>query len=247
MIRSHSDGTIITFEIDNPPHNQLAPADIVMLGDLLEQASYDSTLTAVILTGHNGDFCGGRLSGGDTARETRAREFEAVLRIGRIIDAMPQIVVAAIEGRAWGLGLGLTIQSDVAIASRDADFALPELSHGLPPMIILTYLNRFVPYKIGLDWVLSGRTVGIDELMRLGVVSRDCETGDAYREAVEFAQQLTDRSEPAKAAKLFSRQAAALVDGTIADRGVREIVAFLCNGAPAPSSGIAEAVAQSPR
>jgi enoyl-CoA hydratase/carnithine racemase len=238
MIHSQRDGTIMTLVIDSPPHNDLAPADIACLGGLLSRASYDPSLGAVILKGDGANFCGGRVSGDDPNPEARAREFEAVLHIGRVIDTMPQIVIAAIEGRAWGLGLGLTIQSDIAIAAQDSDFALPELSHGLPPLIILSYLHRFVPYKIGLDWVLSGRRIEIGELVRLGVVTRDCNRGEAYDEAVGFARQLEDRREPAMAAKVFARNAAALLDGRTAGLSVREIVAYLGNAKTQSPSGL---------
>jgi enoyl-CoA hydratase/carnithine racemase len=242
MIHSHRDGTTMTLVIDSSPHNHLAPADIITLGESLTQASYDTSLGAVIVKGNGENFCAGRVSGDDPSPEARAREFEAVLRIGRVIDTMPQIVIAAVEGRAWGLGLGLTIQSDVAIAARDSDFALPELSHGLPPLIILSYLHRFVPYKVGLEWVLSGRSIGLDELMGLGVVTRHCGRGEAYEEAADFAKQLEDRREAAMAAKVFARGAAGLLDGNTAGLSVREIVSYCSNAnGQSPSSHVSVA------
>ncbi len=50
-----------------------------------------------------------------------------------------------VEGKAFGFGCGFSTQCDVTIAGDGAVFALPEMSHKLPPLIVLSYFGKFVP------------------------------------------------------------------------------------------------------
>jgi enoyl-CoA hydratase/carnithine racemase len=99
-------------------------------------------------------------------------------------------VVTAVEGEALGFGFGLTAQSDYAVAAEDAVLALPEMSHGLPPLIVLSYLFRFVPYKRAFELALTSRRIGAQEAKEAGVVTEVVAPGQAVPRAMAVARMM---------------------------------------------------------
>ena len=114
----------------------------------------DRETRAVILRGAGGNFC----AGGDIKDMAGARGAEPgpdgkdpLAVTNRIFGAMlaqieqaPQAVIAVLEGAVMGGGFGLCCVSDVAIASDDAKFRLPETSLGVPPAQIAPFIVRRV-------------------------------------------------------------------------------------------------------
>jgi enoyl-CoA hydratase len=84
---------------------------------------------------------------------------------------LPQPVVCAINGDAFGAGLELALACDVRIASEGASFALPDISLGLLPVAGGTQrLPRLVGRGKALEMVLTGEPVDAQEALRIGLV-----------------------------------------------------------------------------
>jgi enoyl-CoA hydratase/carnithine racemase len=77
-----------------------------------------------------------------------------------------------VRGRAFGLGVGLVMRSDLAIAASDAQFALDEVKLGIPPMFIMEEIVDHLPSKRALDIILTSREFGADEALQIGLLSR---------------------------------------------------------------------------
>jgi len=81
-------------------------------------------------------------------------------------------VVVAVNGLCQGGGLMITMLADVAVASERATFRAPELLRGIAD----TYYGQILPRQVGparaRDFLLTGRTVGADEALDWGLVSR---------------------------------------------------------------------------
>ena len=87
--------------------------------------------------------------------------------------ALPQPAIAAVHGFALGGGCELALSCDLVVADETAIFGLPEVTVGLVPGGGGTQLalRRLGPGRAA-DLVLTGRKVGVDEAMRLGLVDR---------------------------------------------------------------------------
>ncbi len=119
---------------------------------------------AIVLAGADGTFC----AGGDI-KEMRESPVPATESAGnlddmlRVVNEAPQVVIARIEGAALGGGLGLACVSDIAIASTDAIFGMPEVRLGVVP----AFISPFVIQRMGLtrtrELMLTGRRFGGDE------------------------------------------------------------------------------------
>jgi enoyl-CoA hydratase/carnithine racemase len=117
-------------------------------------------------------------------------------------------MIAAVEGFALGGGCELALCCDLIVASATATFGLPEVGLGLIPGEGGTQL---LPRRIGLnkaaDLVLTGRRVGADEALQLGLADRLASEGAARTRALELAQQIATKSPVSlRAAKRALRQ-----------------------------------------
>jgi enoyl-CoA hydratase/carnithine racemase len=104
-------------------------------------------------------------------------------------------MIAAVEGFALGGGCELALCCDLIVASASATFGLPEVGLGLIPGEGGTQL---LPRRIGLnkaaDLVLTGRRVGAEEALQLGLADRLVPEGAARTSALELAQQIAAKS-----------------------------------------------------
>jgi len=109
--------------------------------------------------------------------------------------ALPQPAIAAVHGFALGGGCELALSCDLVVADETATFGLPEVTVGLVPGGGGTQLalRRLGPGRAA-DLVLTGRKVGVEEAMRLGLVDRRVPAGQDGPAALELAGQIAANS-----------------------------------------------------
>ncbi|MGI5508451.1 enoyl-CoA hydratase/isomerase family protein [Streptomyces sp. CA-106131] len=111
------------------------------LADTIESFEHDDDVRAVVLTGGTGKaFSAGADLGGmtfDDMGSCRAfiriahAPFEAIERLGKV-------VIAAVNGYAFGFGTEIALACDLVLASDKARFGLREMNHGLVPAVTIT-------------------------------------------------------------------------------------------------------------
>lgn len=106
-------------------------------------------------------------------------------------DRLPQVSVAAIHGHVIGGGALLAGACDLRIAADSTKLRIPELVIGMP----LTWagvpiLVREVGLAVTRDWVLTGRVVDADELLRTGYVTRLVSAGDFETAVASLVDEL---------------------------------------------------------
>ena len=110
------------------------------------------------------------------------------------LDALRQPSIAVINGYAFGGGLELAMACSIRVATANAKVGLPEIKLGLVPGYGGTQrLPRLVGQGRALEMILTGRTVGAEEALAIGLVSRIVE-GDAAAAGVAMARELTGYS-----------------------------------------------------
>jgi hypothetical protein len=127
----------------------------------------DRAIRTVVLTGAGRGFCSGidlrdfgpsTLDADDPAID-RLRFQEAMASLPLAIRALPQPVVAAVNGPAVGGGLALCLAADIRIAG-SASFGNAAIALGLRGQMGMSYfLPRIVGSSVAADWMLTGRTV----------------------------------------------------------------------------------------
>jgi enoyl-CoA hydratase len=100
-------------------------------------------------------------------------------------------VIGAVEGHAVAGGLELAVWCDLRVAARDAVFGVFCRRWGVPLVDGGTIrLPRIVGQGVALDMILTGRGVGGEEALRIGLANRLVEPGQALTSAVELAREL---------------------------------------------------------
>ena len=150
----------------------------------------DDSVHAVVVTGAGRGFCAGAdldSNGFGQPTALEAARFVRSTHQGPVnVRRLPQPTIAAVNGPAIGAGFGLALACDLRFAAPGARFGAPFVGMGLVPDYGVSYfLPRVVGTAVALDILLTGRIVGADEALALGLVSRVVD--DVVAAAVETA------------------------------------------------------------
>ena len=139
----------VTISINRPEvGNTITDDMLVLLAEHVTEAGKDERVNAVVLTSEGDTFCHGRergpAPGGPprNAHDAHQRVFRRILDVYAAFQACPVPVVASVRGKALGFGCALVAGADVAIATRSARFALPEMLHGTPPTLAMSAASK---------------------------------------------------------------------------------------------------------
>jgi enoyl-CoA hydratase len=164
----------------------------------------DPGTRAVVLTGTGRGFCSGLDvrdfgpgipdPGASAVERLRFQERMAALPLR--IRALPQAVIAAVNGPCVGGGFALCLAADIRLCSTTASFGNAAILLGLSggEMGMSYHLPRIVGTSVAADWMMSGRTVTAEEADRRGLVSQLVEPDALVERALEFAAQIADLS-----------------------------------------------------
>jgi isohexenylglutaconyl-CoA hydratase len=173
------EGAVVRATLNRPARrNAMSSAMVEALDALIADLAKDTTARVLVISGAGGHFCAGldlTEVGAPAAspEEKLARQLERNRRTGArfaAIAALPQVVIAQVEGSAFAGGLGFVCAADIALASADARFSAPEVRRGLVPAQILPWLARRMGRSAATRLVLQGNVVGATEAARIGLV-----------------------------------------------------------------------------
>jgi 3-hydroxyacyl-CoA dehydrogenase len=173
-------------EIDNPPVNALSHAVRQGLLAALDMAQADPAVKAIVLAGAGKSF-----SAGADIREFSAAPLPPVLPdINDRMEAGGKPVVAAWRGAALGGGCELGLAAHARVVAADARIGLPEVTLGVVPGAGGTQrAPRLSGLAAAMDLAASGRIVGADEAVAIGLADRRAD-GDVVAEAIALAHSL---------------------------------------------------------
>ncbi|MCU1460065.1 MAG: hypothetical protein JWO37_140 [Acidimicrobiales bacterium] len=172
-----------------------------LVGDLylaLDEVAADDACKVAVLTGAGRGFCSGLdlkdfgrppAPGTHPYRTVGVTGQAFIANLTRHIRATPQIVIAAVNGPAFGGGFSLALACDLRVASSTATFCSAFIKTGLTGTDIgVTYLlPRLIGAARAFDMIVTGRTVDAVEAEHMGIVSRLFEPDDLEREALALA------------------------------------------------------------
>jgi len=143
----------------------------------LQHLEGDNEVRVVHLTSDGDDFCVGTdldalTQLANEPAESQRHDAEAIARVFLAIRALMKPVVCSVRGRALGVGAGLVLACDIALAQHDAEFGFPDVRMGFVPAMLMPMLRRTLGEKRAADLVLSGRIINAEEAGAVGLVSR---------------------------------------------------------------------------
>jgi enoyl-CoA hydratase/carnithine racemase len=198
-----SDG-VGTITLDRPQYKNAI--DIPMrssLRELLRALRQERELKALVLTGAGGNFC----SGGDLnalRNSAAAGEATAPGRRQRLVDLHDVVaslvefdrpVIAAVEGVAYGAGLGLAMTADLVLAADDARFCMAFGRLGAVADFGTFYtLPRLVGVQRAKELLFSAREFGAAEARAMGLVLETHPASQVQERARAIARCLAEAS-----------------------------------------------------
>jgi len=210
-LRTERDGGVMTITFDRPADQHRLTRDVLLgLHSIVDGLRDDAVVQAVIVTGSGREFFSmGILNPAVRASYTKEQVLELVRVANRVydaIEALPQIVIAALNGVARAGAAELSLACDIRLAASHATIAWPEaLWGGFPGAGAPVRLPGLVGRARALELICTGREVNAAEMERLGLVL-----------AVHPAERLMT-----EARALAERIAAS---GPLATRGAKRIV-----------------------
>ncbi|QZT63602.1 MULTISPECIES: enoyl-CoA hydratase/isomerase family protein [Mycolicibacterium] len=179
--------------------NALSYELVETLHDALDAVAADNTCRVVVLTGAGRGFCSGldlsapnpeETGGGTEFPRSGMRWQERIADLTAKLHRLRQPAIAAVNGVAYGGGLGIAAACDIRVASPSARFCTQFIKLGLGGCDIgVSYtLPRILGAGPAFDMILTARAVDADEALRLGLVSRVADS--ALDEALAVAETL---------------------------------------------------------
>ncbi len=155
----------------------------------------------VVLTGAGRGFCSGLdLTSPNPAGVGADLQFprsgmrwqERIADLTARIHRLRQPVIAAVNGPAYGGGLGIAAACDIRLASRSARFCTQFIKLGLGGCDIgVSYtLPRIIGAGPAFDMILTAKVVDADEALRLGLVTRLSDDESLLDDALAVAETL---------------------------------------------------------
>jgi len=193
------DDRVATLTLNRPEKRNAISFELI--NDLLRALDEVSKSAALvlILTGAGKAFCSGMdlenlksLIG--RSPEQNLKDSETMVRLFRALYEFPKVTIAAVNGAAIAGGTGLAVLCDFTLAVPEAKFGYTEVKIGFVPAIVSTFLLRQVGEKHARDLLLTGRIIGVEEAVRMGLINEVVPADRLMTRARELAAQIMENS-----------------------------------------------------
>lgn len=211
-------------------HNAMSGPMIAELSRAAAQLAADDTVRVVVLTGAGKTFCAGgdlgwmqqQMAASSEERFTEARKLAQMLQA---LNTLPKPLIGALQGNAFGGGVGMASVCDVAIGADHLKMGLTETRLGIIPATIGPYVVARMGEARARRVFMSGRLFGADEAVELGLLARSVPADDltAAVEA-EVAPYLACAPGAVAAAKALARDLGPRIDNAVIDHTIGALV-----------------------
>ena len=134
----------------HPSSNAMPGYLLAALNDTLQKAGKDDNIKVLVLESEGRTFCAGASFDELMALKNHEQAVRFFMGFAEVINTMrqiPKFIIAKVQGKAVGGGVGLIAAADYAMATDKAAIKLSELSIGIGPYVIAPAVKR----KIGIS------------------------------------------------------------------------------------------------
>jgi enoyl-CoA hydratase/carnithine racemase len=169
-------GTVAYLTVDNSA--KLNTLDRALMDEFVAAVAplaARENLRALVLAGAGEKAFIGGASIPEMAALSRETAHDFITRVHETCDALrklPVPVIAAIDGYALGAGLEVAVSCDLRVASRRAQFGMPEVKVGLPSVVEAALIPRLIGFGRAREMMMLGEIIDADTALRWGLVER---------------------------------------------------------------------------
>jgi enoyl-CoA hydratase/carnithine racemase len=225
LMQDSDERGVVTLTLNRPQSfNALSEAMLKALRDAFDELAKDESVRAVVLGASGKAFCAGhdlKEMRAEPSLEYYERLFALCSAVMLAIQRLPVPVIARVQGLATAAGCQLVAMCDLAIASRDARFAVSGVNVGLFCSTPGVALSRNVPRKTAFEMLVTGDFISAEEACTKGLINRVAapETLDDEVEAMVARIVAKPRAAVALGKALFYRQLEQGIESAYADAG----------------------------
>jgi enoyl-CoA hydratase len=190
------DGPVTIVSI-NRPHCRNAVDGLTArkLFDAFRAFDADERASVTVFTGTGGTFCAGAdlkaIASGDPHKKREIGGHATIAPMGPSRLRLTKPVIAAVEGFAVAGGMELALWADMRVVADDAIFGIYCRRFGVPLIDLGTIrLPRLIGHSQAMDLILTGRPVGGEEALRMGLANRLVPKGETRAHAIALAKQI---------------------------------------------------------
>jgi methylglutaconyl-CoA hydratase len=190
---------IITITLNRPEkRNALHPPMIKALTRALRDFAADDS-RILILRGAGADFC----AGGDIAwmqkmaLASKTENYDDAQALADLLSQLyfyPKPTIVLVQGRVLGGGVGLVAAADIAIASEESEFGLPEVKLGLTPSMVSPYVINAIGERAAHYYFLTGETFNAKTAQEKGLIHEVVKTTTLEERGEVITQMLLQNS-----------------------------------------------------
>ena len=203
---------VVTLTLNRPQaFNSLSEGMLEALQAALDKVAADSTARAVVIAAAGKAFCAGH-----DLKEMRAapsqtyyeRLFAQCARMMLSIQKLPVPVIARVQGIATAAGCQLVAMCDLAVAVREARFAVSGVNLGLFCSTPSVALSRNLSRKAAFEMLVTGDFISAEQALAKGLVNRVVDAVQLDAEVQALLQRIVSKPRVAIAMgkALFYRQ-----------------------------------------
>ena len=225
VVKQQDERGVVALTLNRPQaFNALSEAMLAALAAELAAVAADESARVVVL-----GATGRAFSAGHDLKEMRAapsldyyqRLFAQCTQVMLAVQRLPVPVIARVQGIATAAGCQLVAMCDLAVASRDAKFAVSGVNLGLFCSTPSVALSRNLARKAAFEMLVTGGFIDADEAKAKGLVNRVAEPAalDAEIESLVASIVAKPRVAIAMGKALFYRQLETGIESAYADAG----------------------------
>ncbi|WP_418321027.1 enoyl-CoA hydratase [Piscinibacter sakaiensis] len=225
LLHEQDAGGIVTLTMNRPDSfNALSEAMLEALQRQFDAIATDESVRVVILAAKGRAFCAGHDLKEMRAEPSTAYYRELFARCGRMMMAIQQLpvpVIAKVQGVATAAGCQLVATCDLAVASKQARFAVSGVNLGLFCSTPAVALSRNLGRKAAFEMLVTGDFISADEAMAKGLVNRVVAPDELDAAASALAASITAKPRVAVSIgkSLFYRQLEKGIEAAYDDAG----------------------------
>jgi enoyl-CoA hydratase/carnithine racemase len=194
---SECEGQFAVVTLNRPQRRNALSLNLMLeLIDCLDVIGRDRSVRAVILAAAGKVFSSGHDLSEMTGRDINEyrRLFDVCTDLMTKVQAIPQPVIAEVQGVATAAGCQLVATCDLAVASEQASFATPGVRIGLFCTTPMVALSRAVGRKRALEMLLTGEMVDAARAADWGLVNRVVPAEQLQAETRKLAARIVEAS-----------------------------------------------------
>jgi enoyl-CoA hydratase/carnithine racemase len=192
QILAEQQGAVLVLKLNRAEKkNALTQEMYQTLASKINEAAGDFAIRCVVIASEGDSFTAGN-DINDFANNPQMDEGSPVFNFLFAIHNFPKILIAAVHGRAVGIGTTMLMHCDIVTANPNTVFSMPFVSLGLVAEGGSSYLfPRLVGHAKAAEILLTGRNFTADEALQMGLINEISE--DSFGAAMKFANTLAEQ------------------------------------------------------